>query len=68
MSQTILIVEDDKALAEALQDTLELASYGVTLAYDATAALAALNQQLFCLVLSDVLMPGMDGHDLLRRI
>ena len=68
MSQQILIVEDDLALAEALQDMLELANYGVTLAHEATAALAALNQQRFNLVLSDVHMPGMDGHDLLRRI
>jgi two-component system response regulator FlrC len=68
MNQSILVVEDDRALAEALQDMLELASYQVTLAHDATAALAVLNQQRFSLVLSDVHMPGMDGHDLLRRI
>lgn len=68
MSQSILIVEDDRALAEALQDMLELAAYQVTLAHDASAALAALNQQPFHLVLSDVHMPGMDGHDLLRRV
>jgi two-component system response regulator FlrC len=68
MNQPILIVEDDRALAEALQDMLELASYQVTLAHDATAALAVLNQRRFSLVLSDVHMPGMDGHGLLRRI
>jgi two-component system response regulator FlrC len=68
MNQAILIVEDDRALAEALQDMLELATYSVTLAHDATAALAVLNQQRFSLVLSDVHMPGMDGHGLLRRI
>ncbi len=68
MSQSVLIVEDDRALAEALQDMLELASYEVQHAADATAALAALNLRHFHLVLSDVHMPGMDGHDLLRRI
>jgi two-component system response regulator FlrC len=68
INQSILIVEDDLALAEALQDMLELASYRVTLAHDAMAALAALNQRPFNLVLSDVHMPGMDGHGLLRRI
>ena len=68
MSQQILIVEDDRALAEALQDMLQLASYAVSVAHDAGAALAALKRQRFSLVLSDVHMPGMDGHDLLRRI
>ncbi|MCW8919378.1 MAG: sigma-54 dependent transcriptional regulator [Gammaproteobacteria bacterium] len=66
--QAVLIVEDDSALAEALQDMLELAFYEVTLAQDATTALARLNQGHFDLVLSDVHMPGMDGHALLRRI
>ncbi|MDH5785011.1 MAG: sigma-54 dependent transcriptional regulator [Chromatiales bacterium] len=68
MNQHILVVEDDTALAEALQEMLQLASYRVTHAAEPTAALAALNSQRFNLVLSDVHMPGMDGHDLLRRI
>ena len=68
MSQSILIVEDDKVLAEALEDMLSLASYEVVVVNEATAALALLNRQSFSLVLSDVHMPGMDGHDLLRRI
>ncbi|MDR3394648.1 MAG: sigma-54 dependent transcriptional regulator [Parasulfuritortus sp.] len=64
----ILVVEDDAALREALTDTLELAGHRVVAAPDAEAALATLGRETVDLVLSDVQMPGMDGHELLRRI
>ncbi|MEW5771844.1 MAG: sigma-54 dependent transcriptional regulator [Pseudomonadota bacterium] len=68
----ILVVEDDAALREALQDTLELAGYGVTAAADAEQALAWLDKTGTAnapgLVLTDVQMPGMDGHALLRNL
>lgn len=64
----ILVVEDDGPLREALSDTLELAGYGVMTAPDAEQALAWLDKATPGLVLSDVQMPGMDGHDLLRNI
>ncbi|MBI5938125.1 MAG: sigma-54-dependent Fis family transcriptional regulator [Betaproteobacteria bacterium] len=64
----ILVVEDDAALNEALVDTLVLAGYRVDSAPSAEAALAALRRELPGLVLSDVQMPGMDGHALLRSI
>jgi two-component system response regulator FlrC len=68
MAQRILIVEDDSALAEALQDTLELAGYVVAWAPHGGAALERLGQEPFSLVLSDVHMQGMDGHALLREL
>jgi two-component system response regulator FlrC len=64
----ILVVEDDAPLREALADTLELAGYSVMLAEDAGQALAALEHGKPGLVLSDVQMPGMDGHALLRTL
>ena len=64
----ILVVEDDAALSEALVDTLALAGYRVDAAPTAEAALTALRRELPGLVLSDVQMPGMDGHALLRSI
>lgn len=64
----ILVVEDDAALSEALVDSLEIAGYAVRAAEDAESALAFLDKQQPGLVLSDVQMPGMDGHDLLRII
>lgn len=65
---TVLIVEDDPSLREALSDTLELAGYAVTAAADAAAALAVLDRETVGMVVSDVQMPSMDGHTLLKRI
>lgn len=64
----ILVVEDDAALREALTDTLELAGYQAMAAGDAEQALACLDKTTPGLVLSDVQMPGMDGHALLRTL
>ncbi len=69
MSQaTVLIVEDDPALREALSDTLELAGYPVRAAEGGSAALEILRQEPVGIVVSDVQMRPMDGHRLLRRI
>lgn len=65
---TILVVEDDAALREALTDTLELAGYQALAASDAEHALACLEKTIPGLVLSDVQMPGMDGHALLQTL
>lgn len=64
----ILVVEDDTPLREALVDTLDMAGYSVMSAADAEQALAWLQRGAPGLVLSDVQMPGMDGHALLRMI
>ncbi len=68
MQQTLLVVEDDAALAEALTDTLELAGYRVCAAADGVEALAVLGKEEVALVLTDVHMARMDGHALLERI
>jgi two-component system response regulator FlrC len=66
---TVLIVEDDPSLREALSDTLELAGYPVCVAQEGGAALEVLQQQRSVgMVISDVQMQPMDGHSLLRKI
>ena len=64
----ILIVEDDHDLREALVTTLELAKFRVREAADAKQALAQLAESPVDMVVSDVNMPGMSGHDLLHEI
>lgn len=64
----LLIVEDDDALREALIDTAEIAGLFAVGAADGTAALRQLEQQSFDLVISDIQMAPMDGHELLRNI
>ncbi|MCW3150347.1 sigma-54 dependent transcriptional regulator [Stutzerimonas stutzeri] len=68
MTVRILLVEDDRALREALGDTLELGGYPYHAVDSAEAAVQALSEDAFGLVISDVNMPGMDGHELLRII
>lgn len=64
----VLVVEDDAELREALCDTLELAGYRYREADSGEAALALLERESVDMVVSDVNMGGMDGHDLLARI
>ncbi|MEJ2404313.1 MAG: sigma-54 dependent transcriptional regulator [Candidatus Thiodiazotropha sp.] len=65
---TVLIVEDDPALREALSDTLELSGYPVRTAEDGQNALQVMQQETIGMVVSDVQMQPMDGHELLREI
>ncbi len=68
MAAKILLVEDDRALREALTDTLSLGGHAFRAVDCAEAALLALEEEAFALVVSDVNMPGMDGHQLLVQI
>lgn len=64
----VLIVEDDKELREALCTTLQLAGMEFVEADCAEAALVQLDRHKVDIVVSDVNMPGMDGHALLSHI
>lgn len=64
----VLLVEDDRALREALADTLLLAGHDYRAVGSAEEALEAAAREPFNLVVSDVNMPGMDGHQLLSLL
>jgi len=65
---TILVVEDDQALAEALQDTLVTAGYNVIMAEHGRMALTELESNSVNLIVSDINMPQMSGDVLLKRV
>ncbi|MBV7314790.1 sigma-54 dependent transcriptional regulator [Shewanella sp. NIFS-20-20] len=65
---TILLVEDDAHLREALVDTLMLAHYHCVEACCAEDAILALKQQSIDMVISDVQMPGIGGMGLLAHL
>ena len=65
---SILLVEDDEALREAVAMTLGCAGHAVTCVDGGPAALAQLERASFNLVLSDLRMDPMDGIELLRAI
>ncbi len=64
----VLVVEDDPSLREAIGDTLELAGRGYRAVDGGEAALRALDEQAFSIVVSDVRMMPMDGITLLKEI
>jgi len=58
---SILLVEDEENLHEALKLNLELEGYEVTSAFDGAAALKAVENEYFDLIILDVMLPEMDG-------
>jgi len=58
---SILLVEDEENLQEALKLNLELEGYDVTSAYDGAAALNAVQKEYFNLIILDVMLPELDG-------
>jgi DNA-binding NtrC family response regulator len=62
----ILIVEDSAASARFLKSQLCDLGYEITLAHSAEKAIALLGEEPYQLIISDLVMPGMDGLGLLR--
>lgn len=65
---TILLIEDHAPLRENLCELLTLEGYHVLVAADGRAGLQLAAQQRPALVLCDIMMPGMDGHEVLVRL
>lgn len=64
----ILLVEDTKALAENMSDILVNLGFDVTIASDGSEALGLLDEVKPAIIITDVLMPVMDGLELTRRV
>lgn len=66
--QTILLLEDDKNLRETLVDIFEIQGFEVVTATNGVEALTFLDEVAPNLIVSDVMMPEMDGFEFLKRI
>jgi two-component system response regulator VanR len=64
----ILIAEDSHTQAAHLKRTLEKYHYKVNVAYDGSEAFKEIKKKKPTIVISDVLMPGLDGYELCRKI
>src|SRR5919206_2200305 len=64
----ILVVDDERAVRESLRRALELEGYQIDLAVDGREALAVLEQAQPDMLILDVLMPGVDGLEVCRRL
>lgn len=68
MLRRVLVVEDEKKLAELIKVSLEAKGYVVLLAHDGEKGLEMARRERPALVLSDVLLPKLNGWDLCRKI
>lgn len=68
MPQKILIVEDDIHISRIIRMNLNLVNYETVEVYDGLAALAAVKQEKFDLILLDVMIPKLDGFELMEQI
>lgn len=65
---TILVVEDDRELRQLFNRVLTQNGYFVREAENGKAALDALEQEYVDLIISDIMMPVMDGYELVRSL
>ena len=68
MDAKILVVEDEPSVGEVLQLYLRRAGFTVTLVQDGQKAFEQLESQLPALVILDLMLPGMDGWEITRRL
>ena len=63
----ILLAEDDDAMRSYLKRSLERAGYSVMAVADGDEAMTMLRTEIYDLLLSDIVMPGMDGIELAQK-
>lgn len=64
----ILIVEDDRSIAEIEKDYLEMSGYFVSVANDGETGLKRMQNEKFDLVILDIMLPGCDGFSILSSL
>ncbi len=68
MAESILVVDDDPTVSDVVRRYLERAGYAVTLSADGRDALAAYERIRPDLVVLDLMLPGLDGLEVCRRL
>lgn len=68
MTKKILLVEDELALRETLEEILELNNFEVSVAGSGEEALEKLQNLIPDLIVSDIMMPGITGLELIEKV
>ena len=68
MGKKLLLVDDDARNLFALTKVLKNKGFAVEVAPDALTALKLLEQSTFDVLLTDIMMPQVDGYELIRRV
>jgi len=64
----LLLIDDDKELAELLAEFLSLEDFNVDMVHDGEAGLTAINNNKYDMVLLDVMMPKLTGFEVLKKL
>ena len=64
----ILIIEDEKLLADSLKALLESKGFQVEAVYDGITGVEYAELGVYDLLILDVMMPGLDGYQVARRV
>ncbi len=68
MYEKILVVDDERSIVDIIKFNLQKENYTVVTAYDGFQAMDQFKQEEPDLIILDVMMPGMDGYEVCRRI
>ena len=68
MKTKILIVEDDEAISNLIKINLNMVGYESQQVFDGLEAFNLLKKEAFDLILMDIMLPGMDGFELMEKI
>jgi DNA-binding response OmpR family regulator len=68
MTKSILVIEDNKDLAMLLEINLRDLNYEVDLAFDGESGMSAIFKNQYDLIILDLMLPGIDGLEICRRI
>ncbi len=68
MTEHLLIIDDDHELCALLQEFLQLEGFSVDLCHDGREALRRCQQTMFDAIVLDVMLPGMQGLEVLRKL
>lgn len=67
-TESILVIEDDKNISFMIEAVLEMGGYKSQVCMDGERAYEIIKEQNFSLILLDVMLPGMDGFELMEKI
>lgn len=68
MARSVLVVDDDPAIRKVLTTTLGLEGYEIDVAVDGEEALARVDEKMPDLMILDIMMPKLNGLDVLERL
>lgn len=68
MNRRVLVVDDEKIIVKGLKYSLEQDDIDVDVAYDGIEALEKIENNTYCVVLLDIMLPGMTGTEVCQRV